>query len=58
LMKNDPQLIRCDTYSIFADEEGNAKKAEFPDLLHPNSPGYAKWTAALKPIFSKLDLAK
>jgi len=58
LVKNDPQFIGCDTYSIFADDEGNARKAEFPDLLHPNAAGYAKWTAVLKPIFAKLDLVK
>ncbi len=35
--------------------QGDAKAAEFPDLLHPNQVGYAKWAAALKPIFATLD---
>lgn len=55
-IKDKPQFIRCDTWSIFADGQGAAKKEEFPDLLHPNEAGYAKWAAALKPIFSQLNL--
>jgi lysophospholipase L1-like esterase len=58
VVRADSQFIRCDTWSIFADEGGNAKKEEFPDLLHPNSRGYTKWTSALKPIFASLDLKK
>ncbi len=46
----------CDTWSIFADANGDAPQDEFPDLLHPNAMGYAKWTAALKPIFAKLNI--
>jgi lysophospholipase L1-like esterase/poly(3-hydroxybutyrate) depolymerase len=53
---NDPRIIRVDTFSIFADENGNARKEEFPDLLHPNAAGYAKWRAALEPVFAKLGL--
>lgn len=52
----DPLLIRVDTYSIFADAEGNAKAEEFPDLLHPNGAGYAKWKSALQPAFTKLGI--
>jgi lysophospholipase L1-like esterase len=48
----------CDTWGIYADANGDAPHDEFPDLLHPNSIGYAKWTAALKPIFAKLNLLK
>ena len=39
---------------LFANENGDATKAEFPDLLHPNKAGYAKWAAALRPIFATL----
>jgi len=46
----------CDTWSIYANANGDAPQNEFPDLLHPNATGYAKWTAALKPIFAKLNL--
>ncbi|HON07411.1 MAG TPA: GDSL-type esterase/lipase family protein [Verrucomicrobiota bacterium] len=54
LVEGNPQFIRCDTYSIYADEKGAAKKEEFPDMLHPNSAGYQKWKAALEPIFAKI----
>lgn len=60
LVKKDMRWKRhvyvCDTWSIYADANGNAPQDLFPDLLHPNAAGYAKWTAALKPIFTKLDL--
>lgn len=56
IVKADPRCVRCDTWSIFADEDGNAKKAEFPDLLHPNAAGYAKFAEALRPIFARLHL--
>ncbi len=39
---------------MFADAKGDAKAAEFPDLLHPNGAGYAKWAAALRPILATL----
>jgi lysophospholipase L1-like esterase/poly(3-hydroxybutyrate) depolymerase len=58
VVKADPQFIRCDTYTIFANDQGNAKPGEFPDLLHPNAAGYAKFTQALRPIFVNLSLAK
>lgn len=56
IVKADPHLILCDTWSIYANEDGTCKREEFPDMLHPNKAGYAKWTAALRPIFAKLDL--
>jgi lysophospholipase L1-like esterase/poly(3-hydroxybutyrate) depolymerase len=56
LTAGNPKLIRCDTWSLFATAEGGAKKGEFPDLLHPNAAGYAKWAAALKPIFQAQNL--
>jgi lysophospholipase L1-like esterase len=43
-----------DTWTIFADGQGDAKLEEFPDLLHPNEAGYAKWREALSPAFKKL----
>ncbi len=51
---NDPQITVMETWVLFADEEGDAKKDEFPDLLHPNKAGYAKWAATLRPIFATL----
>ncbi|WP_246120006.1 GDSL-type esterase/lipase family protein [Blastopirellula retiformator] len=50
----DPQVTVLDTWTLFADKEGNAKAAEFPDLLHPNKVGYDMWAAALRPIFATL----
>jgi lysophospholipase L1-like esterase len=56
--KNDDKVTFCDTWTLFDDGMGSCKKEEFPDMLHPNAAGYAKWTAALRPIFDKLGLAK
>lgn len=49
-----PQVTIVDTYTLFANEEGNAKKEEFPDLLHPNKVGYVKWANAVRPILATL----
>lgn len=57
-VRNDPQVIPLDTWSLFADANGNASVAEFPDLLHPNEVGYAKWAAALRPLFATLKLSE
>jgi lysophospholipase L1-like esterase len=57
-VKNDPRVIPLDTWSLFADANGNAPAAEFPDLLHPNEAGYAKWAAALRPLFATLRLSE
>jgi hypothetical protein len=56
--KNDPQIIPLDTWLLFADANGDAPAGEFPDLLHPNQAGYAKWAAALRPIFATLGLSE
>jgi lysophospholipase L1-like esterase len=56
MVARDPQCSLCDSYTLFADEQGDAKKAEFPDLLHPNAAGYAKWVAALNPLLAPLQL--
>ena len=55
-VKGDPQVTIVDTWTLFADENGDAKKAEFPDLLHPNSAGYTKWAKALRPVLATLKL--
>ena len=51
---NDPQITVLETWVLFADEKGDARKAEFPDLLHPNRAGYEKWGATLRPVFATL----
>ena len=57
-VRNDPQVIPLDTWRLFADANGDAPAAEFPDLLHPNEAGYAKWAAALRPVFATLRLTE
>ncbi len=54
--KKNGRIIVCDTWSIFDDGKGICKKEEFPDMLHPNKAGYAKWKAALDDAFSQLKL--
>lgn len=53
-VKRIPQVTVLDTWSIFANEDGDATRAEFPDLLHPNEQGYKKWADALRPALKKL----
>jgi lysophospholipase L1-like esterase len=53
-VKENPQVTLLDTWTLFADEKGDAKAEEFPDLLHPNEAGYAKWAAALRPVLATL----
>ena len=58
VVKGDDQITVVDTWTLFANEIGDAKETEFPDLLHPNETGYAKWAAALTPIFATLGLTE
>lgn len=53
-VKGNPGVIVLDTWTLFANALGNAKREEMPDLLHPNDMGYAKWAAALHPLFATL----
>jgi lysophospholipase L1-like esterase len=53
-VKGDAQVTLLETWPLFANGRGDAKPAEFPDLLHPNAAGYAKWGAALRPILATL----
>lgn len=57
-LTSDAKVTFCDTFALFDDGTGASKKEEFPDMLHPNAAGYAKWTSALAPIFANLKLAK
>lgn len=54
LVRGDPRVRVLDTWTLFANAEGNAKLEEMPDLLHLNESGYAKWTAALWPVLATL----
>ena len=53
-VKGDPQFTVLDTYALFANAEGDALPALFPDQLHLNAAGYAKWASALRPVFATL----
>lgn len=53
-VKGDAQVTLMETWVQFADENGNAKLVEFPDLLHPNALGYAKWAAGIRPVLATL----
>ncbi len=55
-VKGDSRVRLIDTWTLFADPTGDAKAEEFPDLLHPNAAGYAKWTAAIRPVLETLEL--
>ncbi len=54
IARNFKQVTILDTYTLFANTDGDAKKEEFPDLLHPNDTGYNKWHDALVPLFATL----
>jgi lysophospholipase L1-like esterase len=53
-VRDQPQVTLIETWKLFADAQGDAKPEEFPDLLHPNAIGYAKWAAGLRPVFATL----
>lgn len=57
-VKSDPKVTVVDTWTLFADEKGDAKPSEFPDLLHPNGAGYVKWAAAIRPVLATLDFVE
>lgn len=51
-VRGDAQVTVLDTWTLFANEQGDAKSEEMPDLLHLNEVGYAKWAGALRPILA------
>lgn len=53
-IKGDSRVTLIETWPLFADAQGDAIPAEFPDLLHPNKAGYVKWAAALRPTLATL----
>lgn len=57
-VRGDPQITFLETWPLFADANGDAIAGEFPDLLHLNEAGYARWAMALRPIFATLGLAE
>ena len=56
---DDGRNVRfLDINAVFVGQDGKIPFAIMPDQLHPNAAGYAKWTAALRPILEKLGLAE
>ncbi|MEM7147393.1 MAG: GDSL-type esterase/lipase family protein [Verrucomicrobiota bacterium] len=53
----DPQVTVLDTWTLFADENGDMLPADSKDLVHLNPSGYKKWAAALHPLFATLGLS-
>ena len=53
-VRGDSQITVLETWTLFADEKGDAKAEEMPDLLHPNEVGYKKWAGALRPVLATL----
>jgi lysophospholipase L1-like esterase len=53
-VKGNAQVTFVETWPMFADAAGDAKPAEFPDLLHPNKAGYDRWAMALRPVLATL----
>jgi lysophospholipase L1-like esterase len=49
-----PNVTRLETWQLFANPQGDARPAEFPDLLHLNQDGYTRWADALRPILATL----
>ncbi|RYD32040.1 MAG: DUF1080 domain-containing protein [Verrucomicrobiaceae bacterium] len=58
VVRDQPQVTLVETWKPFADANGDALPAEFPDLLHPNEAGYHKWAAAVRPVLSTLGLVE
>jgi CubicO group peptidase (beta-lactamase class C family)/lysophospholipase L1-like esterase len=53
-VKGDSRITVVDTWTLFADETGDANANWFRDRLHLNAEGYDRWAAALQPIFATL----
>lgn len=49
-------VVVVDTWTPFTDAQGDARAEEFPDLLHPNAPGYAQWARILRPVLRQAGL--
>jgi len=53
-VKGDSQITVLDTWTLYANEQGDAKPELFPDLLHLNDAGYTVWARALTPLLATL----
>lgn len=55
-VKGNPQVTVVDTWTLFADDQGDAVAELFPDRLHLNEAGYRQWAKALRPFLEHLKL--
>ncbi|MFO0976908.1 MAG: GDSL-type esterase/lipase family protein [Planctomycetaceae bacterium] len=55
-VRGDALVTVLDTWTLFANEKGDAKAEEMPDLLHLNDVGYQKWAGALRPVLATLGI--
>ena len=51
-----PGVVLVHTWSVFAGPDGDARPSEFPDGLHPNESGYARWAKTLRPVLQAQQL--
>lgn len=57
LVKTDPKITLCDTFTPLAQADGSSKPEDFvPDRLHLNPTGYAVWREAVAPIVTGWNL--
>lgn len=54
VVKNDPQITVLDSWTLFAQEDGNSNPKWFRDRLHLNAAGYDRWAASLVPVLATL----
>jgi hypothetical protein len=54
IVRGDSQVTVVDTWTLFSNAEGDATGTWFPDLLHLNPEGYARWAAGIRPVFATL----
>ena len=58
VVKKEPGVTLCDTWSAFTDKDGHQVAADFRlDHLHLNAAGYGVWKSALEPVMANLHLA-
>lgn len=54
--KDHPQVTLVPTWAPFAGPDGNARRSDMPDLLHPNEAGYLIWRDTLLPALQATGL--
>jgi lysophospholipase L1-like esterase len=58
LVKADPKVTLCDTFTPLAQADGSSKPEDYvPDRLHLNAAGYGAWRDAVHPIVAGWNLS-